>query len=366
MPETNASPPHMPVKVDALLSGGPVEAPAEAAAARARGYDGLHASELRHDPFLLLARAVGGAPGLDFGTSIAVAFARSPMTVAYSAWDLQALTGGRFSLGLGSQVKAHIERRFAMPWSRPAARMREYVLALRAIWRSWQDGGRLDFDGEFYRHTLMAPMFSPGPLEPGAPRVLLAAVGDAMTQVAGEVADGLIVHGFTTRRYLREVTLPTLARGLARGGRARKDFEFVYAPFVVTGADERAMAASAAVARERIAFYAATPAYRPVLELHGLGDLQDELNTLAKRGEWQAMGGLIDDGMLGEFAVVAPLDELPAAYAGWAGGLADRTSFTPPDTLGAEAAGELIASIRASAAEVAAGAIGAIGKEARS
>jgi probable F420-dependent oxidoreductase len=344
------------VKIDALICGGPAEAPDEAAAARAAGYDGLHSAELHHDPFLLLARAVGGAPELEFGTSIAVAFARSPMTVAYSSWDLQALTGGRFYLGLGSQVKAHIERRFSMPWSHPAARMREYVLALRAIWRSWQDGDRLEFDGDFYRHTLMTPMFSPGPLESGPPRVLLAAVGDAMTRVAGEVADGLIVHSFTTRRYIREVTLPTLGQGLARGGRAREDLELVYSPFVVTGADEAAMAASAAVARERIAFYASTPAYRPVLELHGWGDLQGELNAAARRGEWQAMGRLIDDTMLGEFAVVAPPDELPAAYARWVGGLVDRTSFTPPETMGADATGELLASIRASAAEVTASA----------
>jgi probable F420-dependent oxidoreductase len=337
------------VKIDALVRGGPGEAPAEAAAAQAAGYDGLNASEIKHDPFLLLARAVGAAPELEFGTSIAVAFARSPMTVAHSAWDLQALSGGRFHLGLGSQVKAHIERRFSMPWSHPAVRMREYVLALRAIWRSWQDGTALDFDGEFYRHTLMTPMFSPGPLESGPPRVLIAAVGDAMTRVAGEVADGLIVHSFTTRRYIREVTLPTLGHGLARGGRAREDFELVYAPFVVTGADERAMAASAGVARERIAFYASTPAYRPVLELHGLGDLQGELNALARRGEWQAMGGLIDDSVLSEFAVVAPLDELPAAYARWVGGLADRTGFTPQGTMDADAARELIASVRASA-----------------
>jgi len=163
------------VKIDALMRDGLGEEPAEAAAAQASGYDGLHAFELQHDPFLLVARAVDGAPGLEYGTSIAVAFARSPMTVAYSAWDLQALTGGRFYPGLGSQVKAHIERRFSMPWSHPAARMREYVLALRAIWASWQDGTTLDFDGEFYRHTLMTPMFSPGPLESGAPRVLLAA-----------------------------------------------------------------------------------------------------------------------------------------------------------------------------------------------
>jgi probable F420-dependent oxidoreductase len=344
------------VKIDALMSGGLGEAPAEAAAARDSGYDGLHSAELRHDPFLLAALAVGGAPELEYGTSIAVAFARSPMTVAYSAWDLQALTGGRFYLGLGSQVKAHIERRFSMPWSHPAARMREYVLALRAIWASWQDGTKLDFDGEFYRHTLMTPMFSPGPLPSGPPKVLLAAVGDAMTKVAGEVADGLIAHSFTTRRYIREVTLPALQAGLDRGGRDRKDFELVYAPFVVTGAGEKEMAASAAVARERIAFYASTPSYRGVLELHGWGDLQTSLHALARQGKWKEMGDLVDDEMLGEFAVVAPLGELPAAYAQWVGGLIDRTSFTPPEGVDADATRELIGSIKAGAAEAATGA----------
>jgi probable F420-dependent oxidoreductase len=342
------------VKIDALMRGGPGEAPTEAAATAASGFDGLHSSELQHDPFLLVARAVGGAPELEYGTSITVAFARSPMTVAYSAWDLQALTGGRFFLGLGSQVKAHIERRFSMPWSHPAARMREYVLALRAIWGSWQDGTKLDFDGEFYRHTLMTPMFSPGPLPSGPPRVLLAAVGDVMTRVAGEVADGLIAHSFTTRRYIREVTLPTLQAGLDRGARDRKDFDLVYAPFVVTGADEKEMAASAAVTRERIAFYASTPSYRGVLELHGWGELQTSLNTLARQGNWQEMGDLIDDEMLAEFAVVAPLGELPAAYAKWVGGLADRTSFTPPEGVDADATRELIGSIKAGIAEAAA------------
>jgi probable F420-dependent oxidoreductase len=342
------------VKIDAFLRGGLAEASAEAAAAQASGYDGVHSAELGHDPFLLLGQAVGGAPGLEFGTSIAIAFARSPMTVAYSAWDLQALTGGRFYLGLGSQVKAHIERRFSMPWSRPAARMREYVLALRAIWQSWQDGSKLDFDGEFYRHTLMTPMFSPGPLASGPPRVLIAAVGEEMTRVAGEVADGLIAHSFTTRRYLEEVTLPAVRAGLARGGGdAEKEFELAYTPFVVTGADEESMAASAAVARERIAFYASTASYRGVLELHGWGDLQTSLNALARQGEWREMGGLIDDGMLGAFAVVAPLDELPAAYARWVGGLADRTGFTPPDGVDADATAELVAAVRTTAAELA-------------
>ena len=189
--------------------------------ARAAGYDGVWSAELNHDPFLPLARAADAAAGMDLGTSIAVAFARSPMTLANTAWDLQALTGGRFLLGLGSQVRAHIERRFSMPWSRPAARMREFILALRAIWASWQDGTKLDFHGEFYTHTLMTPMFDPGPIPEGPPRVLLAAVGEAMTRVAGEVADGLLVHGFTTQRYVREVTLPTLDAGLRRSGPVR-------------------------------------------------------------------------------------------------------------------------------------------------
>jgi probable F420-dependent oxidoreductase len=342
------------VKIDTLMRGGPVEATGQAASALTSGYDGIWTGELLHDPFLTLARATGEAD-IDFGTSIAIAFSRSPMTVAYSAWDLQALTGGRFHLGLGSQVKAHIERRFSMPWSRPAARMREYVLALRAIWGAWQDGAKLDFDGEFYHHTLMTPMFSPGPLPSGPPRVLIAAVGDAMTRVAGEVADGLIVHSFSTRRYIREVTLPTLREGLDRGGRDRKDFNLMYAPFVVTGADEKEMTASAAVARERIAFYASTPSYRGVLELHGWGDLQTSLNALVRQGKWKEMGDLIDDEVLGAFAVVAPLDELAAAYARWVGGLADRTSFTPPDGLDGDTTGELIAAMRAGASELATG-----------
>jgi probable F420-dependent oxidoreductase len=348
------------VKIDAVMKGGPGEAPAEAAALRASGYDGIWASELTHDPFLHVARAVSGGPSddaadaadTDFGTSIAVAFSRSPMTVAYSAWDLQALTGGRFYLGLGSQVKAHIERRFSMPWSRPAARMREYVLALRAIWTSWQGGGKLGFDGEFYRHTLMTPMFSPGPLAAGPPKIQIAAVGDAMTRVAGEVADGLIAHSFTTRRYIQEVTLPTVREGLARGGRDGTGFDLVYAPFVVTGANEKAIAESAAVARERIAFYASTPSYRGVLELHGWGGLQAELNAMTKLGKWREMGGLITDEILAEFAVIAPLDELPAAYARWTDGVADRTSFTPPEGLDNQAAADLITAVRAAIGEL--------------
>ena len=286
----------------------------------AAGYDGLWSAELDHDPFLPLARAATAAAPMEVGTSIAVAFARNPMALAMTAWDLQALSAGRFLLGLGSQVRAHIERRFSMPWSHPAARMREFIMALRAIWDSWQLTTPLDFRGDFYQHTLMTPAFDPGPLPFRPPRVLLAAVGTAMTRVAAEVADGLLVHSFTTRRYLQQVTLPALEAGLADVGRSRQDFEVKYPPFVVTGSDEKELAAAAAEAKERIAFYASTPAYRPVLEHHGWGDLQRQLNTLARKGEWKAMGSLIDDEMLSAFAVIAPRPDLPAALGRWVAG----------------------------------------------
>jgi probable F420-dependent oxidoreductase len=337
------------LKVDAFLSGGLADAEVVATDARSAGYDGLWSAELSHDPFLPLARAATAAAPMELGTSIVVAFARSPMTLATTAWDLQALTGGRFLLGLGSQVRAHIERRFSMPWSRPAARMREFIVALRAIWASWQDGTKLDFRGDFYSHTLMTPMFDPGPVPEGPPRVLLAAVGTAMTQVAAEVADGLLVHGFTTPRYLREVTLPTLTAGLAQAGRSRDGFEVKYSPFVVTGANEQEMGRAADEARERIAFYASTPSYRPVLELHGWGDLQSDLNTLARRGEWKAMGGLIDDEVLEAFALIAPAPDLPDALGRWVRGLADRTSVASrPGASPAETA-EMVVAVRAAA-----------------
>ena len=337
------------LKVDAFLSGGLGDAERVAGEARAAGYDGLWSAELAHDPFLPLARAATAAIPMELGTSIVVAFARSPMTLATTAWDLQALSGGRFLLGLGSQVRAHIERRFSMPWSRPAARMGEFVRAMQAIWDAWQHGSPLDFQGDFYHHTLMTPNFDPGPLPEGPPRVLVAAVGTAMTRIAGEVADGLLVHGFTTLRYLQDVTLPALEAGLARSGRSRRDFEVKYAPFVVTGSTEEELGRATEETRERIAFYASTPAYRPVLEHHGWGDLQTALNVLARQGEWKAMGGLIDDDVLHAFALVAPLPDLPAALGRWVGGLADRTGLSPPRGLDAEQTAEMVAAVRATA-----------------
>jgi probable F420-dependent oxidoreductase len=274
------------------------------------GYDGVSLIEAAHDPFLAAALVASGTSRAQVSTGIAVAFARSPMTLAVIANDLQLLSEGRFLLGLGSQVKAHITRRFSMPWSQPAARMRELVSAIQAIWRTWNEGVPLEFEGEFYRHTLMTPMFDPGPNPHGTPGILLAGVGAAMTQVAGQVADGLLCHGFTTERYLREVTLPLVAAGRASAGKSMDGFEVGGMPFVVTGADEREMEAVKQATKEQLAFYASTPAYRPVLDLHGWGDLQTDLNVMSKAGRWREMGDLVDDELLDAVAVVAEPDKV--------------------------------------------------------
>jgi probable F420-dependent oxidoreductase len=294
------------------------------------GYDGVQTAETSHDPFLPLLVAAEHTETLELSTSIAVAFARSPMTLANVAYDLQTYSKGRFTLGLGSQIKAHIEKRFSMPWSHPAARMRELVQAIHAVWASWETGDKLDFRGEFYRHTLMTPMFNPGPNPFGSPKIVLAAVGERMTEVAGEVADGMILHGFTTERYVREVTLPALERGWARSGKTRADFQLSGPLFVVTGATDEDFEKARQGTKQQIAFYGSTPAYRPVLELHGWGDLQDELNRLSKQGEWVQMGELIDNDVLDAFAVVAEPEDIPKALLARYGDLVDRLSFYAP------------------------------------
>ncbi len=297
----------------------------------ALGYDGLWAAETAHDPFVLLAQAATATARVELGTGIAVAFARNPMNLAVVANDLHLVSGGRFILGLGSQIKAHITKRYAMAWSSPAARMRELILAIRAIWAAWADPAqKLDFRGEFYTHTLMTPFFDPGPNPHGNPPIFLAAVGERMTEVAGEVADGLLAHAFTTERYLKEVTLPALARGAARAGRSSHDLKISYPGFVVTGRDDAEVERAARGVKNQIAFYGSTPAYRPVLELHGWGDLQSELNALSRRGEWERMGELITDEMLETFAIVAPLEEVPDAVGRRFGGVVDRFSFYAP------------------------------------
>ncbi len=271
------------------------------------GYRGGMTAEMNNDPFLPLTLAAEHTEALQLITGIAVAFARNPMTLAQTAHDLNSFSGGRFLLGLGSQIQPHITKRFNMPWSKPAARMREFILAMRAIWDTWYDGKPLDFRGEFYRHTLMTPMFTPTNTQHGRPRVMLAGVGPLMTEVAGEVADGFIAHGFTTPRYLKEVTIPALERGLATSGRTLEDFEIICPVMIVAGQDEQAYQAQRDSVSKQLAFYGSTPAYKPVLDVHGWGDLQPELNRMSKRGLWTEMGECITDEILEAFSVdVAP------------------------------------------------------------
>ena len=318
------------MKIDGGIGFDPDGIAAQAVKAEESGYDGVWSAETNHDPFLPIAIGAAATEKLEFGTGIAVAFARNPMTLAVLANDLQLLSKGRFTLGMGSQIKPHITKRFSMPWSHPAPRMRELILAIRAIWKTWETGEPLAFRGEYYTHTLMTPFFDPGPNPYGNPKILLAAVGELMTEVAGEVGDGFLVHGFSTERYLREVSLPALERGAAKAGKTRADLTVSYPGFIVTGPDEQSMEAAAKGVREQIAFYGSTPAYRPVLELHGWGDLQPELNTLSKRGEWVQMGELINDDILNTFAVVAPLDQVAAEVRSRFGDLVDRFSFYAP------------------------------------
>ena len=299
----------------------------------AAGYSGAWTAETSHDPFLPLLLAAEHTEKLELGTSIAVAFARNPMTLANTAWDLQAYSGGRFILGLGSQIKPHITKRFSMEWSHPAPRMREMVLAMRAIWNTWLTGEKLDFRGEFYTHTLMTPFFTPNAKELdgfGPPKVFLAGVGELMTEVAGEVCDGFLCHGFTTEKYLREVTIPALERGRAKAGKSMEGFEIMGPSFVVTGNNDEELEAAATATRQQIAFYGSTPAYRNVLEIHGWGGLQDELNTLSKQGEWAKMGTLIDDEILNTFAVVGEPESIAPELTTRYGDVIQRISFYAP------------------------------------
>jgi probable F420-dependent oxidoreductase len=321
------------MKVDGGISPNLHETVASVKEAEAAGYTGAWTAETSHDPFLPLLLAAEHSSKLELGTSIAVAFARSPMTLANTAWDLQAYSQGRFILGLGSQIKPHITKRFSMPWSKPAARMREMVLAIRAIWDSWLTGSKLEFRGEFYTHTLMTPFFTPAASDLegfGPPRIFLAGVGELMTEVAGEVCDGFICHGFTTEKYLREVTIPALERGRARVGKTLDGFEIVGPSFVVTGNNEQELSTAAAGTRQQIAFYGSTPAYRPVLDLHGWGDLQDRLNSLSKDGKWAEMGALITDEVLDTFAVVGEPESIAPELHKRYGDVIQRISFYAP------------------------------------
>jgi len=319
------------MKLDARLRNGMTHAARDAAEAEEVGFDGAWSSENEADAFLPLGLAAAATSRLELGPSVAIAFSRTPMTVAYLAQDLQRFSEGRFVLGLGSQIKPHIEKRFGMPWSKPAARMASFVEALRAIWTAWETGEPLRYESEFYRHTLMTPHFTP-PAHPfGPPPVYLAAVGPLMTEVAGEVADGLLAHPFLTERYLREVILPRVEAGRARRGLGLDGFEIGLSAFVaLDDADVEAV-------RRQISFYGSTPAYRPVLELHGWGGLQSELNALYKQGRGDDMVGLVDDEVLHAMCSVGSPAEIAADLRRRYGTLAQRIRFNRPGDVPAPA-----------------------------
>jgi len=315
-----------------VYSTAPLEDPREARSLFPRleeiGYDGAFSFEAKHDPFLPLVLAAEHTRSLRLGTAIAIAFARNPMNLANLGYGLQVISEGRFVLGLGSQVRPHVEKRFGMPWSRPAARMREMVQAIRAIFDAWEGKAKLDYRGEIYRHTLMIPAFDPGPNPYGPPPIFTGGFGPRMTEVAGEVADGFFAHPFNTRKSLLENTLPALERGLAKSGRRRENLEIVCATLVVTADEEAELERVKQAARRQLAFYGSTPAYLPTLEIHGWGDLHRELNRLSKAGRWDDMAACIDDEILEEIAVVGPRREIADRLRKRLEGICEGVSLT--------------------------------------
>jgi len=319
------------LKIDAeIFAASPGDVPELAKKAEELGFDCAWVNETQHDPFVQLAIAAVATKKISLGTSIALAFTRSPTTLAYTAWDIQALSSGRFILGLGSQVKGHIERRFGMKWESPAPKMKDVVMALRAVWESWQNESKLDFRGRFYKLDLMTPFFNPGPIANPKIPVYVAGVNEGMCKVAGEVADGLHVHPLHTPRYLREVIVPALSRGLAKAGRKREDVILAASVFAAVGTDEAEVKGLKEYYRNSIAFYASTRSYRKVMETHGWGDVCDRLHALSTSGQWDKMGSEIGEDILKQFVVEATWDEAPAALRSRYRGLADRVRLYRP------------------------------------
>jgi probable F420-dependent oxidoreductase len=317
-----------------------------ARALEAEGYDGVVCMENRHDPFLPLAVAAMQTTRLELHTGIAIAFARSPMTVANMGWDLAGASGGRFVVGLGPQIKAHNERRFSVPWSAPAPRMREYVQALRAIWHAWKTGDKLAYEGAHYRFTLMPPNFVPEPIDAPAPAITIAAVGPAMANVAAEECDGVKLHVFATRKYLEQEMLPRLDAGLAKVGRPRAQYEISGGGFLATGPDDATVQAMFDWVRQRVAFYGSTPAYWPVLAAHGLDDLGQALNQLTRQGRWGEMAGLVSDDVVNLFAAVGRHDQIVKVIAERFGGLVDAVQASANSAVPANLPPDLIQDIQ--------------------
>ncbi len=301
--------------------------------AEAMGFDGLWTSETRHDPFLPLAVAATRTSRLTLGTAIAVAFPRSPMILAYTAWDLQAASGGRFILGLGTQVKAHNERRFSVRWESPGPRLREVIQALRAIWASWQNGTKLDFRGQFYTFTLMTPFFQPPPIAHPRIPIFIAAVNPFMARLAGELCDGLHVHPFHSVKYLKEILVPAVEEGLRRSGRKRTDIQLAAPVFTITGETEQEIAQAKQAVKEQIAFYASTRTYEGVLAVHGWEDLSPKLHRKSLEGDWQGMADLISDEMLDAYAVSGTFETIGGRIKERYTGLLDRVWLYRPTWL---------------------------------
>jgi len=296
------------------------------------GFGGAYTFEGQHEPFLPLAIAAQSTTTMEIGTGIAVALARNPMNLANLGYDLQLMSQGRFVLGLGTQIQAHIEKRFCMPWSKPASRMKEMIQAIRAIWRTWETNEKLRFEGEFYRHTLMTPTFNPGPNPFGNPKIVAAGVGPVMTEAVCEVADGFTIHPFNTAKSLRELTLPAIKKGLAKNifvdkKSIKKTFEVSCNVIIGSGKTAEELAFARDIVKKQIAFYGSTPAYRPVLECHGWGELQTELNRLSKLGLWDDMANLISDDILEAIAIVGPRDEIAPRIHQKLDGVADRVNL---------------------------------------
>jgi len=299
-------------------------------AAESLGFAGLWTSETKHDSFLPLAVAANSTRTLDLGTSIAIAFSRSPMTTAQISWDLQDHSGGRFILGLGTQVRAHIERRFSMPWGRPAARLKDYILALRVIWQSFQTEDSLNYEGEFYRHTLMTPFFNPGPIEYPEIPIYIAGVNTRLARLAGELCEGFHVHPFHTPEYVRQIVKPAIKEGAEKENRHPEDVKLATSVFVITGETEEEVEDQREKMRAQTAFYASTPSYRVVLEAHGWEDIGEELGKLARDKKWDEMPNLITDEMLRTFAVEAAPNEVGSALKERYEGLIDRVALYVP------------------------------------
>lgn len=320
------------MRIDAAYFGPPLGAAEAARSARRAGLNGLWIPETGHDPFLSVLLASQAEPELELGTGIAVGFARSPMTLAQTAWDLAALTQGKFYLGLGSQIKAHITRRFSMPWGKPIQQMRELLQALRAIWSAFEGKSRLHYEGEYYQFSLLTPFFTPAPHEYSRIPVGVAAVGPKMTELCGELADFVVLHTFTHKAYLEQVTLPALQRGLESAGRSPDQLQRIGSLFVITGDAERKQKMEQAV-RAQIAFYGSTPAYQPVLEVLGYGDLHQQLHQMSRAGQWQAMAQLVPTEVLQALSLTAEPEELAAAIRERFDGIYDRVlvQLSPED-----------------------------------